>query len=248
MSEINGNLDMPNNVLGWTNVLANEVVSLGKQLLYSSPMAEADSYVPMHLILSELEKLYAMICVANELHPNLPDLGVGPEFNLKSDWTLKCLEGMDLSPEKIMDAYEFVLDKFDVTSVAGNPWKSLRELEILNLAFDPQGRKPDLINAQRRYLEQLLKISFVVLKKWFLTAGRTNKEAERAALKDYLKTDASGLSPFDLFLRKVEAKKIYPDVDGVQLLSNAMLGQVERNIQEAKKLRTEFQKTNNWIL
>jgi len=145
----------------WLTALQNVVTSLGLQLASASaaqPMAGASgttqTYVPVALILSELEKISAMIglaCDGGAL--NAPPKG----------WASKCLFDMGLTHSAVVQAYTRVLGEIDggadITALQLGPSRAV--------AGGIRASPADVATASDVYKLQLVESSLAVVVDWF---------------------------------------------------------------------------------
>jgi len=144
---------------GWLTALQNVVTSLGLQLVSASaaqPMAgvsgSTQTYVPVALILSELEKISAMIglaCDANHAPPK--------------GWAAKCLFDMGHSHSAIVQAYTRVLGEIqgsaEITALQLGPSRAVAG----GISVSPA----DNATASDAHKLQLVESSLAVVVEWF---------------------------------------------------------------------------------
>ena len=143
----------------WLTSLQHVVTSLGLQLVNASPAqpmagasGTAQTYVPVALILSELEKISSMVGIACEAH-NAPP----------KDWAPKCLFNMGITHSAIVQAYTRVLGEIDGSA------------EITPLELGPSHAVAGGISASAAdnstaadvYKLQLVESSLAVVVEWF---------------------------------------------------------------------------------
>lgn len=144
---------------GWLTSLQHVVISLGLQLVSASaaqPMAGASgttqTYVPVALILSELEKISSMIGTACEAHNAPPKC-----------WAPKCLFDMGIAHSAVVQAYTRVLGEIDgsadVTPLELGPSRTV--------AGGISASAADISTATDVYKLQLVESSLAVVVEWF---------------------------------------------------------------------------------